>query len=552
MVSSRRLRRRARAAALPALASVLVLGLGATGAAATPTPGQGPSSSQTPYLTAVAPGVQVQSILTTGDTVNNKPGGAPYYMVGIPDGLGAFDNGNGTYTLLMNHELGATTGITRAHGSIGAFVSRWVINSSTNTVVNGSDQIQTVFLYNPVTQTYSAGTTAFGRFCSADLPAVTAFYNAASGNGTQNRIYMNGEEVGSEGRAFAHIATGPAAGTSYELPYLGKFSWENSVASPYASDKTVVIGMDDSTPGQVYVYIGNKAAVGNDIEKAGLTGGTLFGVKVGGGAPNDEVRLTGFGGTSFPFSLFSLGNVSGLTGSTIDTNSGTNISRFLRPEDGSFDPSDPSKFYFVTTDQYDQVKDGVGSTVGRTRLWRLSFSDVNNYSAGGTLEMLLDGTEAGQMLDNITVDGLGHVILLEDVGNNAHNGKIWQYTIATDSLKMLMRHDTARFGDIGLAATAPFTQDEESSGVIPAFSILGPGWFLVDVQAHYAASGPNATELVEGGQLLAFYNPESDPSAPPPDVPEVPVVPILVVSSLALLGGAVAFSRRRQLAVRPS
>jgi hypothetical protein len=29
-------------------------------------------------------------------------------MHGIPDGLGAFDNANGTFTLLMNHELGNT------------------------------------------------------------------------------------------------------------------------------------------------------------------------------------------------------------------------------------------------------------------------------------------------------------------------------------------------------------------------------------------------------------------------------------------------------------
>ena len=32
-------------------------------------------------------------------------------MVGIPDGLGAFDNGDGTFTVLMNHELGNTQGV---------------------------------------------------------------------------------------------------------------------------------------------------------------------------------------------------------------------------------------------------------------------------------------------------------------------------------------------------------------------------------------------------------------------------------------------------------
>jgi hypothetical protein len=47
------------------------------------------------------------------------------------------------------------------------------------------------------------------------------------------------------------------------------------------------------------------------------------------------------------------------------------------------------------------------------------------------------------------------------------------------------------------------TQDEESSGVIDMAGILGPGWYLLDVQAHYAKD----VETVEGGQLLAMYDP---------------------------------------------
>ena len=79
----------------------------------------------TPYVVPVAAGVTTQSILTVGDNVGT------YRMVGIPDGLGAFDNGNGTFTLLMNHELGNTSGVTRAHGAAGAFVSEWVFDKST-------------------------------------------------------------------------------------------------------------------------------------------------------------------------------------------------------------------------------------------------------------------------------------------------------------------------------------------------------------------------------------------------------------------------------------
>jgi hypothetical protein len=62
---------------------------------------------------------------------------------------------------------------------------------------------------------------------------------------------MEGEEVGNDDRTFAHITSGPGGRISYELPSLGKFSWENSLASPSEQDKTVVIGTDDSTAGQL-------------------------------------------------------------------------------------------------------------------------------------------------------------------------------------------------------------------------------------------------------------------------------------------------------------
>src|SRR5262245_19048574 len=67
---------------------------------------KGPSSSQPPYLIRTLPGVVTKSIITVGDAVNFKADGVtPYRFVGIPDGLGAFDNGDGTFTVLCNHEI---------------------------------------------------------------------------------------------------------------------------------------------------------------------------------------------------------------------------------------------------------------------------------------------------------------------------------------------------------------------------------------------------------------------------------------------------------------
>lgn len=451
----------------------------------------GPSSSQSPYLLNVTPGAIYTSILTTGDAV------AGYKMCGTPDGMGAFDNGNGTFTILMNHEFGNTAGVARAHGSKGAFVSKWIINKSNLSVVSGSDLTQTVKLWNGsgYSPSLPSPLTAFNRFCSADLPPVAAFYNSVTGLGTQERIFMNGEEAGNEGRAFGHIVTGAEAGTSYELPYLGKFSWENSVACPFTGDKTLVAGLDDSTPGQVYFYIGTKTNTGTDIDKAGLSNGKLYGIAVNGLLTETNASVPAPNTT---FTLADLGQVQNLTGAVINTNSNNaGVTTFLRPEDGAWDPAHPGDFYFNTTNAFNSP----------SRLWKVHFSDINNPQLGGTITAVLDGTEGQQMLDNLTIDNSGHILLVEDVGNNAHIGKVWQYTIHTDQLKQVGTHDPSRF----LNGSPNFlTQDEEASGILDVQSILGPGMFIVDVQAHYSQPG----ELVEGGQLLAYYNPDSYSAEP--------------------------------------
>lgn len=452
----------------------------------------GPSSSQSPYIVRSQPGVVTQAIFTVGDSANFKADGVtPYRMVGIPDGLGAFDNGDGTFTLLMNHELGGSVGVTRDHGAKGAFVSRWIIRTDDLSVLSGEDLIQNVMAWNTATSQFepaSAAQKTFSRFCSADLPGLSAFYDEGSGLGYNGRIFLNGEESGVEGRAFAHLMDG----TSYELPWLGKFSWENAVASPATGASTVVAGLDDSGGGQVYFYAGTKTSSSNPVEAAGLTYGNLFGIKVDG--LNTEDNNTVLNG-AVPFTVYNFGDVSSLTGAQLeaasrDASGAFRVTSFQRPEDGAWDPSNPNDFYFVTT----------ASFTGNSRLWRARFNDVANPSAGGTIEILLDGTEGQKMMDNLTINTRAQVIIQEDPGNQPYIAKIWLYDIATDSLTEVAHHDPGRF----ISGVPGFlTQDEESSGIIDASAILGQGWYLLDVQGHY----PTDAELVEGGQLLALHIP---------------------------------------------
>ncbi len=462
----------------------------------------GPSSSATPYVVAM-PGngvvTDIVSIITVGDSVGG------YQFVGIPDGMGAFPAGEGSMSLFLNHELTASAGGAQhafqpSGFAGGSFIDRWSITTDAGpnflTVNAGAEAILAA---NTLTNGSGGSLFNFARFCSADIASTAAYHNSATGKGTLSRIYTVGEESGSTGRM---TATDLATGALYQLPAFDPLlgGWENCVARPHESDATVIMATSDGGANRVFLYVGTKQTTGTEIEKAGLMNGTGYGiqVQVNGNNVAAESRSLCFG-TSTPV-------YSGtFTVAAAATAAGTS---FLRPEDGAWDPSHPSDFYFVTTDQMSTTAAGVPQAHA-SRLWRLRFSDVNNVLAGGTIEALLDGTEGMEMGDNLCVfndlQGGTRVIIQEDPGNHPHSAKTLLYTVATDSLQVILQSDPSRFGSVGIPATAPFTQDEENSGVIDARETLGLGWFIADSQAHYGLANP----LVEGGQLYAFFAPEA-------------------------------------------
>jgi autotransporter-associated beta strand protein len=441
----------------------------------------GPSSSQSPYATVTAPGWTATSILTTGDSALNG-----YRMGGVPDGLGVFDNGNGTFTLLSNHELFDTWGVTRPDGAKGAYVSMYVINKSNFQVVSGQDFIagaSNLYLYNANAGVWantgaynssgaftSGASYAMWRLCSADLGPNNIFLNATTGNGYAGRIFMNGEEGAASSsagnplgsRGFAWVATGASAGNVYELPHLGRFSIENLLVNPFltATDTTLVAGNSDYSSsgigGQVYMYLGTKTATGTAIDKAGLTNGQLYGIKVtNGGAnyANGAVTNEGMLGINGTFVLANTGNstaltaavgagVQGLTGSAAanavtasglrTAATGQGITTFSRPEDGAW--LNANTYLFNCTGLTP-----LGSTTqASSKVYKLDFSPnvnlagVGNYTLGGNINVILDTANlrgkdgaTAWMLDNMAVGADGLVYLNEDPGNNIYVSKTW-------------------------------------------------------------------------------------------------------------------------------
>ena len=484
----------------------------------------GPSTATEPYLMP-SPGmvaaVKTTSILTTGDSIGG------YKLVGTPDGLGAFTE-DGTFTLLVNHELRAGAGAVRGHGAAGAFVSRWEIRRNDLRVLRGEDFSQRpgdVYTWSRDTMSYvrrsAASPAVWGYFCSADLAGPGAYLYRDYG--TRDRIFLNGEElrppfVSRHGRAYAHIVTGAQRGEAWQLPRLGEAAWENVVASPHPQMKTIVMMLDDSSastratslcdsagqigcnvPSELYMYVGTKQREGNAIERAGLTNGALFGVRVtvDDRLVTEESNANGFGTSGFVakgrFSLHDFGDVSGIDGIRLQRDSvAAGVTRFQRVEDGVWDPRRKHRndFYFVTTAGF----------ASNSRLFRLRFDDLGRPETGGGIEILLEGAEGHKMLDNVTMDRHGRIVMQEDVGNNDRLGRIWVYDTTNDQLIEVAQHNPKFFAP---GASDFLTRNEESSGIIDASSILGQGWFLAAVQAHTAF--PGDPSIVERGQLLAIF-----------------------------------------------
>jgi hypothetical protein len=446
-------------------------------------------------------------------------------MTGIPDGLGAARQGDNV-VVFMNHELGQTSGVVRRHGEAGAFVSRLVLDPGTLRVRSGKDWINPgVRYWDYPSGTYAtqpnafidgsvADLAAFARFCSGDLTAPGQLFNPSTGAGYSPSLYFANEESGPESRVFAVRPNGDA----WQLPRLGLFSWENTLAASNTTDQTVVMGNEDQSGpsptenlSQLWVYSGRKQSSGSPVARAGLTNGENFVVRVGDGPVNDPgVRsmIAADADGKIPFDLVEIDwNQSGADQNAQALAEGLSLNRI---EDGEFDPFDKNVYYFLTTEGSAEAgavpaRDGGG-------LWRLTFDNVERPERGGTLELLLDGTEpvysaAGgesslNKPDNMTIDRHGNLLIQEDPGGNTHLARIVSYRISDGALGVVARFDPALF-----SGATPLTIDEESSGIIDTASLLGAGTFLFDAQVHTSTGLNDPTAQVERGQLLMLRVP---------------------------------------------
>src|SRR5262245_45566357 len=146
---------------------------------------------------------------------------------------------------------------------------------------------------------------------------------------------------------------------------------------------------------------------------------------------------TGFVGKG-RFDLHKMGDVSGLSAVQIETLSfapEAGVTRLQRVEDGAWDPKRKKDFYFVTT----------ASLTANCRLWHLRFDDIEHPEKGGTIEILLKGDEGHGMLDNVTIDHRGRILMDEDPGGADRVAKIWLYDISSGDFIQVGEHNPKFF-----------------------------------------------------------------------------------------------------------
>jgi Bacterial protein of unknown function (DUF839) len=436
------------------------------------------------YVESATPGVALKVLATSGDSFGN------YQLAGVPDGTGITGTA-GTAKLLVNHELSygdVSKTLSRANGAaFGSTVSEVTINTKTQEVTTAKEFLKSALFYNYSTKTWGTSGAPLGapaldaygspnhtnflsRFCSASLSPAGRFAYTVKGKtyGIKDAVFLTGEESSDESRGFAVNAAGQIA----QIPGFGLAAWEtfNNIAT--GSLTTAVFGNEDgsATKSQLWLYQGKKTATGSWIQKAGLTNGKTYVMKIGSFQIEKDFRT--YVGKNVPTAVSFQEINSNNNGVGQNAEADVVGTALARVEDGAFDPKDPSIYYFLTTES-----NGVATTLNPENkavtkrdggaLWKLKLKDVKNPAAGGTITMLLDGSEAPYLNkpDNMEVDGFGNILIQEDPGNNAQLSRIVAYRIKDGKMKTVVQFKSSMFS--AAAADASFiTEDEESSGII--------------------------------------------------------------------------------------
>jgi Bacterial protein of unknown function (DUF839) len=535
--------------------------------------GQGNAGFRTSVPSMVVPGAdapagtRIDPIVSSGDVL---PSG--FVFDSIPDGIAFTTSGEGRADLYVNHETslvpfpGNLTDYTNSH------VDQLKINQHSAGILTASDAIPSEANYQRFCSNFLAGPAeGFTRQILFTNEEATDWVNR-SGLAWPATPFAPGAE-----QAGAVVALDVKSGEYRTIYGMGRHNHENSVAIP-GYDELVVLSGDDTfqaPASQLYSYIADDTdAVWNDE-------GSLWAFVSDDPATNDYGDLSlgeEVTGRFIPVPRHIATGKDPVTGAEIDGatappsgvirgpqwaleewSNQNNVFQFIRVEDIAYDRNDPSVVYFADTGEPRARPWQTGDhPLYQTRLFRGASGLNGQYPNGRIFRMVLDESDPRQVDSlSILIDGdrgtlaekyanrdrihqpdniettAGSLLIQEDPGShnqhpaatgypafpNASNARVWRYDLGSggeleEVLEVSQALDNAP-GDANSAVAG--RGGWESSGIIDASAIWGPGWFLIDVQAPTLATqrenGTLGTAPVvferEGGQLLRVRIPGS-------------------------------------------
>jgi hypothetical protein len=428
---------------------------------------EGFMTKRQPQLRALQTGVEVKPILTVGDKLDDG-----YQMAAIPDGLGSFDNYNGTFTVFMNHELSSDENLSDAR------VSKLTIDKANLNVLKGEYVIK--------------GTEGYKRFCAASL--------ATRKDGFSVPTFLTNEESTDGKFGGISVAINGKTNKKYNLPWVGRMSHETTLAVP-GYNKIVLVTTEDDAPGRVYMYIAaSEAAL-----YAGK--GQLYVFKADGAtSPADFGKGKNLTGRFIPIKASENKDAATLR-ATVDAKGAM---FFSRVEDVDHDVKSPRTLYFASTGRPSFVDPATGKpydSKGRLHKMILGAQDPTRVVS---LQVMLDGDAGDPIIspDNIGVSDRS-IMIQEDLNSEfrgQRNARIWRYDLRTNGLSAVATMDQKDFQNRNIPGDKLGTW--ESSGIFNMANILGPNTWLLTVQAH-SQSVAQFGGKDEGGQLVLMTVPDS-------------------------------------------
>jgi hypothetical protein len=474
-------------------------------------------TTQDAMLTPLAPGSSVTPIITVGDTVRG------YRFEAIPDGISLDPNGQGTVDVYVNHET-STVPFQGTSDFDNAQVSLLRLNQHSAGVLKGELTITSA--------------ENFQRFCSN--------YLATAKEGFERSIFFTNEEtsdfVNRTGAAFPPVAGAEQAGVvvatdvrsgEHKVIYgMGRHNHENDVAIAGYGHPVVLSGDDTFTSNpagsQLYSYIADSAhAVWNDE-------GDLYGFVSDDPAVDDyyDFPVGSSMSVSGHFVKIDKSVATGDQSALEAASDAAHVFQFVRLEDIAYDkrPGMQNVVYVADTGRGSSSTSGNAFASTNGRVWKLVL-DPSDPTKVLSLSVLIEGDDAAlqepgeiHQPDNLETTPNGLYIQEDPAGSQqfpadstdtkATTARIWRHALAGGGLTVVAKVDqSADEGptDVDSTMTRGALGSWESSGIVDASSVFGPGAFLVDVQAHTLwveqAPGPGFTYKREGGQLLLFHLP---------------------------------------------